>query len=179
MKISQKYPTMKFLRSISIGSLPDIQQLWSSKLLLLIHASQSNMQESHGHNFLLLFFFKVRSCTQSKHFMKKALCQNDKVNRNSLSALLHPKLLAWITICTTFAGPYMAIKNPTMSLLVVFLMLIQACRGSDNDKFFFVAGKLSSMQLPTGYTRHHQSKAVTVRAWFSDSLMTVTSPYPV
>lgn len=72
----------------------------------------------------------------------------------------------------------MAIKNPTMSLLVVFLVLIQACRGSDNYNFF-VAGKLTSMQLPTGYTRHHQSIAVTVRAWFSDSLMTVTSPYPV
>ena len=126
---------MKFLRSISIGGLPDIQQLWSSKLLLLIHASQSNMQESHGHNFLLpVFFFFESKITQSKHFMKKVLCQNYKVNRNSLSAFLHPNYQQELP-CTTFAGPYMAIKNPTMSLPVGFLVLIQACRGSDNEIF--------------------------------------------
>ena len=80
------------------------------------------------------FFFFESKITQSKHFMKKVLCQNYKVNRNSLSAFLHPNYQQELP-CTTFAGPYIAIKNPTMSLPVGFLVLIQACRGSDNENF--------------------------------------------
>ena len=169
---------MKFLRSISIGGLPDIQQLWSSKLLLLIHASQSNMQESHGHNFLLLFFFflKVRSLKVNTSWRKSCV----KITKLIEILCLH---FCIQTTSRSYHAQHLLVhtwqlKTPQCHCQLVFWCSYKHAEGQIM-KFFVVADKLTSMQLPTGNTRYHQCIAVTIRAWYSDSLMTVTSPYSV